>query len=141
MKEFKAKVSYGILIPALAVLAGSVIWPILEGAPSTAIITMCAIILPTALFVLHLFFNTTYRISEDNRLQVRCGFVFREAIDIMKVTSVEKTKTPVASPAPSMDRIELRYGKYGSLIISPRDKKGLVRELLRINPDIQSSIG
>ncbi|MDB4534689.1 PH domain-containing protein [Vicingaceae bacterium] len=137
MKEFKSKVGYGILIPVLILLIGITLLPIINGEPIGAILTMIAIMVPVIAFTLHIFFRTTYRINDRNELLIKCGFLFNAVIDILKIKSIKRTRNPISSPAASLDRIELKYGKWDSVIISPNDKVGFVNELLKINPNIQ----
>lgn len=46
----------------------------------------------------------------------------------------------MSSPAPSLDRIELTYGEFGLIIISPKDKIGFAQELIKINPKIKNKL-
>ncbi|MFT6866558.1 MAG: hypothetical protein ACJA08_001389 [Cyclobacteriaceae bacterium] len=140
MKEFKSKVGYEILIPVLVILTGTIIWPVIDGAPMKTIITIIAIILPVTLFILHMFFRTTYSINEKNELLIKCGFLFNSKVDISKIKSVSKTRNLISSPAPSLDRIALKYGKWDSAIISPKDKTRFIEELLKINPSIENKL-
>lgn len=96
--------------------------------------------LPFMAFTLHIFFSTTYRINTKNELLIKCGFLFKTVVDISKIKSIRRTRNPISSPAASLDRIELKYGKWDSVIISPKDKIKFVNELLKINPNIQSSL-
>ncbi len=140
MKEFKSKVGYGILIPVLILLIGLTLLPIINGAPIGATLTMVVIMIPIIAFILHIFFSTTYRINEKNELLIKCGFLYKEVVKISKIKSINRTRNPISSPAASLDRIELKYGKWDSVIISPNDKIEFVNELLQINPDIQSNL-
>ena len=136
MKEFKSKVGYGILIPVLVLLFGVTLIPIINGASIRAILAMLAIMLPIIAFILHMFYKTTYRINESNELIIKCGLIFNSVVLISKIKSISRTRNPISSPAPSLDRIELKYGKWDSVLISPKDKQGLTNELLKINPNI-----
>lgn len=140
MKEFKSKVGYGILIPVLVLLIGVTLLPIINGAPIGATLAMVVIMIPIIAFILHIFFSTTYRINEKNELLIKCGFLYKEVVKISKIKSINRTRNPISSPAASLDRIELKYGKWDSVIISPNDKIEFVNELLQINPDIQSNL-
>jgi hypothetical protein len=57
-------------------------------------------------------------------------------VEIADIKSIERTRNPISSPAASMDRIELKYGKWNTVIISPKDKKELLNAFLAINPKI-----
>jgi len=140
MKEFKSKVGYGILIPVLILLVGITLLPIIKGAPVGATLTMLGIMVPTIAFTLHIFYRTSYRINEKNELLIKCGFLYNAVVNISAIRSISRTRNPTSSPAASLDRIELKYGKWDSVIISPNDKTGFVNELLKINPNIQHDL-
>ena len=90
-------------------------------------------------FVMHMFYNTHYTIR-DNMLQVQSGFIKYRAIDIKTIKSIEPSRNLLSSPAPSFDRIKVRYGKWNMILLSPKDKTSFTRALVTINPQIESSI-
>lgn len=49
---------------------------------------------------------------------------------------VSKSSSIISSPAASFDRIEITYGKFDELIISPRHKTKFVKDLKKINPNL-----
>ncbi|MBU2912475.1 PH domain-containing protein [Reichenbachiella agariperforans] len=140
MKEFKSKVGYGILIPVLILCFGITFLPIINGAPIRATLTIIGIMVLTIAFILHVFFQTTYRINDKNELLIKCGFLYNAVVKISSIKSINRTRNPISSPAASLDRIELKYGKWDSVIISPNDRAGFVNELLKINPNIQHNL-
>lgn len=140
MKVFKAKISYGILIPLLVLLVGSMLLPVFNGASNRDILILIAIILPILAFVLHLFFNTTYSINANNELLIKSGFIFNLKINIAQITSISNTSSLLSSPAPSLDRIELKYGKWDAVIISPKDKQAFSKAVMKLNPNIVNNI-
>lgn len=90
-------------------------------------------------FIMHMFYNTHYTIRE-NKLYVQSGLIMFRRIDISTIKSVEPSRNPLSSPAPSFDRIKVRYGKWNMILLSPKDKKGFTEALVSINPEIESSI-
>ena len=86
-------------------------------------------------FILHIFLKTTY-IVENKTLKIKCGFLFNKNILIDDIKGIKKTKNLISSPAPSFDRIEIKYGKFDEVIISPKDKVGFAKDLTLINPTI-----
>ena len=90
-------------------------------------------------FIMHMFYNTHYTIRE-NILYVQSGFIKYRRIDISSIKSVEPSRNLLSSPAPSFDRIKVRYGKWSMILLSPKDKKGFTEALASINPEIESSI-
>ena len=138
MKEFRSKIDYTLLSLIVIVLGICVASTILGDAPVKAVLVVSIICVVTLVFILHLFFSTTYRVHQaEGALHIKCGYFFNVEVDIMTIKSIRKTRNPLASPAPSLDRLEVRYGKFDSVIISPKDKAGLVYELTKINPRIE----
>lgn len=54
---------------------------------------------------------------------------FRWRIPIADITSVEATRSLFSSPALSLDRIRIHYGKRGRIMISPADKAGFLKSI------------
>jgi hypothetical protein len=76
---------------------------------------------------LWLLYSTHYTLGQG-QLVVRSGpFTWR--ITIADITSVTPTSNPLSSPALSMDRLRIEYGKGASLMISPRDKNRFLNDL------------
>lgn len=71
--------------------------------------------------------TTRYDLSNE-LLVVRSG-PFRWRIPLSEITSVATTRNPLSSPALSLDRLRLEYGKGRALMISPRDKDEFLRAL------------
>ena len=87
-------------------------------------------------FILILSKTTQYIINE-NQLIVKSTWIVNERIDISKITKVEKSNSILSSPALSLDRLLVRYNKYDEVLISPKEKKEFIDELLKINPAIE----
>jgi hypothetical protein len=83
------------------------------------------------------FFNTYYAISTDGVLSVKCGMFFNSKINISDISKIEDTRSILSAPALSMDRMEIFYNKFDSIVISPADKAGFVATLQKINPGIR----
>lgn len=84
-------------------------------------------------------FGTHYRI-QGHVLKIQCALIINIDVDILRITSVSKTRNPISSPALSMDRIEIIYGNgLRHVIISPKDKMGFVESLKAINNHITVS--
>ena len=87
-------------------------------------------------FILVLSKTTQYIINE-NHLLVKSTWIVNERIDISKITKIEKSNSILSSPALSLDRLLVRYNKYDEVLISPKEKKEFIDELLKINPNIE----
>ena len=81
------------------------------------------------------WFGTNYRI-ENEFIQIKYG-PFNERIAIQDITNISKKKSLLITPALALDRIVLRYGKYGELLISPKNEDEFIDLLLTKNPAIR----
>lgn len=54
---------------------------------------------------------------------------FRWKVPIDQITAVEVTRSPLSSPALSLDRIRIRYGKRRRVMISPADRAGFLKAI------------
>jgi hypothetical protein len=130
MNTFKSKVGYELAVPVLSLLIGLFFFMVfMKILPGAIIILLCTS------FILHLFTSTYYQIN-GNQLIVKSSFVVNLNIDIASIKKITKTNSALSSPAMSMDRIEITYGKYDSVIISPKNKMEFIQEITSINPNI-----
>lgn len=83
-----------------------------------------------------LFFSISYEVT-DKALTVTSFFFIKKSVPIKDITRIVESSNPISSPAASLDRLEIYYGKYGSTVISPKDKMKFIAHLKRISPSIQ----
>ena len=129
--EFKSKVDLWLA----AVLWGSVALCFFPVFLEDGLIIGLAIGSPMAIFILLLWINTKYYIR-DEHLVIK-GVLKDTLIPIVSITSVNSTRNPSSAPALSMDRLEINYGNFDFVLISPLEKEHFVEELLKINPKIK----
>jgi len=70
----------------------------------------------------------TYYTVDRGFIRIASG-PFRWKVPIDKITAVEETRSPLSSPALSLDRIRIRYGKWRQIMISPADKAGFLKAI------------
>ena len=87
--------------------------------------------------VIPMILNTNYTITDNLTLRVKCGLFVNMVIDIDSIRKIEYTRSVLSSPALSMDRIEIFYNKFDSVIVSPDKKLEFIAELQSINPAIE----
>lgn len=104
----------------------------LEGAPALVV----PLLLAAAVFQLHLLYTTHYTL-EGAELAIRAS-IFRWRVPLAAIDSVEPTRNPLSSPACSLDRLLIRYGKR-RIMISPEDKPGFLRALAARAPQLEAS--
>ena len=87
------------------------------------LITMLIMDLPLIWFL----YTTDYTLTPD-MLIVRCG-PFKRKIPRDQIHSISPTRSLLSSPALSLDRLAIRWGKHGYTMISPLEKEAFLREL------------
>lgn len=83
----------------------------------------------TILFIIYMYLSTTYKIIDDRELVVKVGFLMNIKMNVDQIYKIKKTKSLISSPAWSLDRIEIFYNKYDSVIISPKNQNGFIQDL------------
>jgi hypothetical protein len=134
MITYKSKIGLELLIPIVLILGGTGIFMAYE-----KIWTGLAIILAVGVFFAHLFLTTYYQVDADT-LRVKCGFLLNKTISIETIREIRNTKSFISSPALSLDRIVVSYGKYDSVIISPEKKHEFIDHLRSNNPAINVAL-
>lgn len=101
------------------------------------LITLLIVMGWMAMFLL--LFPVKYIIDGDNLL-IFCGFQ-RKRISISQIIYVRRSHNLLASPALSVDRLEIVFKEKNtdSILISPRNRIDFVEDLKAINPDIDIS--
>lgn len=131
-KTFHSKIDLLLLIPTLTLLLTAEIFMIVN-----AIIIGIIAFASIAAFVMYLCRKTIYVFTPDNKLMVKTGFVYVREIYIKSIKKITPTNSRSASPALSLDRLEIRYNRYGRLIVSPKDKAIFIKQLKDVNPRIR----
>lgn len=89
-------------------------------------------------FITYLLFSTIYTFdSNSKKLVIQSGFIFHKKIDIEHIKVINKSRSWISSPALSINRIEISYNTYDSVLISPKNREQFIQELQQINPNIE----
>ena len=111
----------GVVIAGLAV-------PLAMAARSPATTwLMLFLLLPVVLLFAWLCLATRYTVQGDV-LRVHAG-LYTLRIPLGDITRVQPTRDPLASPALSLDRLEILYGKGKRVLVSPKDKAGFLKDI------------
>ena len=128
-KRFASKIDRWILILLIVFVffdVGMIIAIALDPqSPGEATFAILACIAAMALVVSLLL--RTYYVVEKGMLRIVSG-PFRWKVPIDKISSVTPTRNPLSSPALSLDRLLIRYGKR-RIMVSPADKQGFLRAI------------
>lgn len=99
-----------------------------------------SVLIAAAIFTGYTFLTTYYTIT-GSVLQVRSGFLINRSIDIATVKTIIHTHSMLSAPALSMDRLEVTYNTYDSIVISPKDKESFIAALKAVNNAIEVKLG
>ena len=128
-KRFKSKIDRWLLYLLIAVMVFEVVVMSIAATqakqPGEAIAMIVAALAIVALLG-SMLVGTHYTVDGDT-LRVACG-PFRWKVPIAAIESVEATRNPLSSPALSLDRLRIHYGKH-RIMISPADKSGFLKAI------------
>jgi hypothetical protein len=109
----------------VALILGAI--PKLAEASSTIVLLGTMLLVLGAIAPLWLLFFTYYRV-DSALLRIQSGpFAWSIALD--QIRSVTPSRSRVASPALSIDRLHIVYGRQQSVLVSPKDKTGFIKAL------------
>lgn len=138
-KKYPSKVSYGLLLFIFLIFFSPVVFSRDYSKLDLSLVFALALMTVLYAVILYLFFQTKY-IIHSNLLTIEIGVFTFKSIDIEDIKKISSTNSILSSPAPSFDRIEIEYGSFGRVIISPKDKLALSKELSRLNPKIENKL-
>lgn len=130
-REFKSKVGWWYHLLILLVIAGCV-----RAFLSTDFWAMAAMLLVAA-SVLHIFFNTYYRLTADGYLIAHCSIFPEKKIAVSDIELIESSVMPVSSYALSLDRLMIWADGKVWMLISPRNTPDFIKQIKKINPNIK----
>ncbi|HSN51821.1 MAG TPA: PH domain-containing protein [Woeseiaceae bacterium] len=128
-KRFKSKIDRWLLYLLIAVMVFEVVVmsaaAMLAGGPLEATFLVLAALVIVGLLG-SMLVGTHYTV-DGNTLRIACG-PFRWKVPIDAIESVEPSRNPLSSPALSLDRLRIQYGKR-RILVSPADKAGFLRAI------------
>jgi transglutaminase-like putative cysteine protease len=92
------------------------------------------ILIIVELFFVEYVLRSTYYQIEGDTLVIRSAFITWR-VPIREIRSVTPTRSPISSPALSIDRLRIEYGPKW-ILISPADREGFIATLRSVNPAI-----
>ncbi|QQZ11243.1 PH domain-containing protein [Heyndrickxia vini] len=116
-------------------LFGTIVILLMNGIDNSDSLFGLIIVSISLVFVIWLWINTYYEINNGD-LKIIAGPFKYALISINEIKAIESTKNIITSPALSMDRIEIHYNKWHTIIISPKNQIKFINELQKINPKI-----
>ena len=138
-KKYSSKVSYGLLTVVFIVFFSPLILNLIKSGINLNLTLISLFLIIIFGLITHMFLKTEYTI-EENKLKIKCAFFTYKPIEINEIKEITKSSNIISSPAPSFDRIEIKYGKFEEMIISPKDKFEFAKYLTSLNPNIKNNI-
>ena len=138
-KKYSSKVSYGLLTVVFIVFFSPLILNLIKIGINLNLTLISLFLIIIFGLITHMFLKTEYTI-EDKKLKIKCGFFTYKPIEINEIREITKSSNIISSPAASFDRIEIKYGKFEELIISPKNKFEFAQYLTNLNPKIKNNI-
>jgi len=131
MERYKSKIDLWLIIILTLVFGGIVIFSIIKKEWIGFIIA----IIPT-IFIWNMFRSTYYIITEEE-LIIRCGIFYKLVIKITDIRKISESNDLISSPALSIDRLEILYNRFDTILISPKKKYELLQSIETLKPDIE----
>lgn len=132
---YKSKISITLFVIVTTCLIVLPLLPLFTSTPTTEDIVFIAVYLIIAVALeAFLYTGTSYTIAGE-KLTVK-SFLVKEEINIGDISSIVHTRTWLSAPALSLNRIELRYKRSRSIVISPRREEQFIARLKQVNPAI-----
>jgi hypothetical protein len=92
--------------------------------PLPALVLLVGIEVLVLVLIVGTLRSTRYEVA-DREVIVRSP-PFRRRIGIESIESIRPSRSPVSSPALSLDRLEIRYSGDRRILVSPRDREGFL---------------
>jgi hypothetical protein len=131
-RVFRSKVDRWLWLMMLAAVLGmgiAMFAVAISGEDPIVVVALILMFLLTGALIASVMFGTSYTVDRK-MLHIRSG-PFRWKVALDEITSVEATRNPLSSPALSLDRLRIRYGKRRQVIVSPADRDGFLKAIGR----------
>jgi hypothetical protein len=128
--RFRSRIDSWLLLLLIVAIAGQVfaLVAVLSGdAPASARLIVVPITVLGALLIASILFRTHYTVS-SGKVRIVSG-PFAWTISIAEIKDISESHSPLSSPALSLDRLRISYGRNKRVLVSPDDKKGFLKAI------------
>jgi hypothetical protein len=113
-----------ILVVSLVLDVAAIVIVVLT-VPETIVMLLTAVVLLLmAILIASILVGTHYTVDKKT-LKIVSGPI-RLRVSLDDINSVRATRSPLSSPALSLDRLMINYGKNRKVMVSPADKRGFL---------------
>jgi len=131
-KTFKSRIGLEFAIPIIIIFGTILFLTTYENPSWLGVFILLAVIT----IITHLFLSTSYTIEGEN-LKIKSGIFYNKTVHIKDITSISETNSFLSSPATSLDRLAISFGKYDCVIISPKQKKEFIDTIVSLNSTVE----
>ncbi len=78
---------------------------------------------------------TTIYVISGNELRIACG-PMKMTVPIDSISRIRSSHSVVSSPALSLSRLAIQYGRFQEVLISPADRQGFIRAIVERVPHV-----
>ncbi len=137
MKKYKSELSWKIVGPIIAVFV-LIIYLVYREEGDVRLLS--GGLMGTLIALLFMLYSINYRISDDGILSIRNGIFSYQNIPIDTIHTIEKSNSILSAPAASFNRLEIKYNKYDSVLVSPKNANEFIADLQYHNPKIKMKL-
>lgn len=134
--RFRSKVDSWLvavtIVSGMAALAAGAV-AFRDGTPGSLATMLLVVALVVALPIS--LIAATHYTFEGDALRIRSG-PFRWTIPLAEIHGARPSRNLISSPALSLDRLRIDYGRGKYILVSPEDKAGFLRELSKRCPGV-----
>ena len=123
---FRSKVDTWVVLVFGIALAAMLFatYSVARQAAGTELIGAILLICVSFVLILWPLLSTSYSVNTDELL-VRSG-PFRWRVPLSKITKITPTRSPISSPALSLDRLRIDYGINKVVLVSPSNQQAFM---------------
>ena len=126
-RVFRSKVDawvWPLLVLAVAGMLAGFSAVMMADTPIQVRVLTSALTVSGVALIVSVLFRTHYTVG-DGRIRIASG-PFTWNVAIAEITEIRETRNPLSSPALSLDRLKIFYGRRKWIMVSPADKRGFL---------------
>ena len=136
--RFPSKIDWWILAIPIVVVVGVLVAIVSNTKPGQVHVSIfiplaISVVVPIGIFA-SIFSSTSYVIS-GNELRIKCGPT-KMLVPIDSISRIANSHSVVSSPALSLSRLAIQYGRFQEVLISPADRHGFIRAIVAKAPHV-----
>lgn len=128
--RFRSRIDSWIFILLIIAIGGmmvALVAALMNAVRGTEALILVAVTIPGIFLIISTLLRTHYTVADGNIRVVSGPFAWN--VPIAEITDISETHSRLSSPALSLDRLRISYGRSKSIMVSPEDKNGFLRAI------------